>query len=64
MVGIFSNKDYPDYVNEHHETYPSLYNAFEATLAESGISSDFGLQMSNIADCVNKITVNSLYKTN
>jgi len=64
MVGIFSNKDYPDYVHEHHETYPSLYNAFDATLAESGISSDFGLEMSHIADCVNKITVNSLYKTN
>ena len=64
MSGIFSNKDYPDYVASYHETYPSLYNAVEATLAESGISSDFGLEMSHIADCINKISVNSLYQTN
>jgi hypothetical protein len=64
MVGIFSNKQYPDYVASYHETYPSLYNAFEATLAESGISSDFGLEMSHIADCINKISVNSLYESN
>jgi len=64
MVGIFSNKNYPDYVSSYHETYPSLYNAVEATLAESGISSDFGLEMSHIADVINKISVNSLYQTN
>ena len=64
MVDIFSNKNYPDYVANYHETYPSLYNAVEATLAQSGISSDFGLEMSHIADVVNKISVNSLYQTN
>lgn len=64
MVGIFSNKDYPDYISDWHETYPSLYNDIEATLAESGISSDFGLEMSHIADVINKISVNSLYQSN
>ena len=64
MLGIFSNKDYPDFVGSYHETHPSLYNAVEATLAHSGISSDFGLEMSHIADCINKISVNSLYQTN
>ena len=64
MSGIFSNKDYPDYVATYHETYPSLYNAVEATLAQSGISSDFGLEMSHITDCINKISVNSLYQSN
>ena len=64
LYSIFTSKDYPDYVAAYHETYPSLYNAVEATLAESGISSDFGLEMKNIADCINKITVNSLYQTN
>ena len=64
MFGIFSNKEYPDYVASYHETEPSLYNAIEITLAESGISSDYGLEMSNIADCINKMSVNSLYKSN
>ena len=64
MYSIFTSKDYPDYVATYHETYPSLYNAVEATLAQSGISSDFGLEMSHIADVVNKISVNSLYQTN
>jgi hypothetical protein len=64
MVGIFSNKEYPDYVASYHETHKSLYNAFEATLAESGISSDYGLEMSNIAENINKISVNTLYKSN
>lgn len=63
MASIFSSKEYPDYVASYHETQPSLYNAVEATLAESGISSDYGLEMSNIADCINKISVNSLYKS-
>lgn len=64
MVSIFTTKDYPDFVGEQNKPYPSLYNKFEATLAESGISSDFGLEMNHIADCINKISVNSLYQTN
>lgn len=66
MVSIFTTKDYPDDPDfgVQNKPYPSLYNKFEATLAESGISSDFGLEMNHIADCINKISVNSLYQTN
>lgn len=64
MSGIFSNKEYPDYVDSYHETEPSLYNAIEITLAESGVSSDYGLEMSSIADVINKMSVNTLYKSN
>jgi len=61
MMGIFTSKEYPDYIGSE---YPSLYNRLEGTLAESGISSDYGLEMSQIANYINTITVNSLYKTN
>jgi len=64
LYSIFTSKEYPDHVSDYHETHPSLYNSVESELAESGISSDFGLEMSNIADCINKISVNSLYETN
>lgn len=62
MVSIFNSKEYPDFVSNYHETKDSLYNDIEGTLAESGISSDFGLQMKDIADKINKMSVNTFYR--
>ncbi len=57
---LFTNKEYP--TSGFWETkYKSIYNQIDLSLAESGVSSDFGLSMEDIVLAIDKTPINSLY---
>lgn len=57
---FFTSKEYP--TNGFWSTkYKSLYNQIDLSLAESGVSSEFGLSMDDIVTCIDKTSINSLY---
>ena len=57
LKSIFINKTYPDF-----SKFDSVYSRIQASLAETGISSDFGLASNDIYKLINNLSVNDLYK--
>jgi hypothetical protein len=57
---LFTSKEYP--TSGYWATkYKSVYNHIDLSLAESGVSSDFGLTMEDIVLAIDKTPINSLY---
>lgn len=60
LRSLFTSKEYP--TNGFWATkYKSVYNQIDLSLAESGVSSDFGLSMEDIVVFIDKTPINSLY---
>ena len=57
---LFTSKEYPT-SGFWATKYKSVYEQIDLSLAESGVSSDFGVSMDDIASTIDKTPINSLY---